>query len=180
MPDQSTALRPAHRQLNRRNWLIAVTAILITMIGIAVVAFATNRGGPSTSLSPSSDSPVAPEVTKTDDEIILAGAQDFIELSREGDVIVACLYVIDNGSFTNACEEHLSKRKDWRAFAGLDPGVTVTGFDRDGDKAMITTKHLSPAPGWDLSIQLVLTDRGEWKVRKLNGLAIDWEGKSTR
>lgn len=168
--------------MTKRFWAGVIAAAVISVLGIAVVAFLLNARVPATSEggAPSTDAGSPPPVgTQSDAEIILGKARDFLSLSAEGEVIPACLMVIDNGGFTNPCVTDLSDRADYKALRRLDPELEVTGFDRRGDVATITGKHIRPAPSVEVSIQMILTERGEWKVRKLNGRPITFEGDFT-
>ncbi len=180
MPDEATKLLPAHRQLSRRlrAWVIGAVAVAVAGAAAFGFVYAARHPGPTATdpgtLSPRSGPPS--EVEETDEEAILAQAQSFLRKSATGNVVEACLPVTDNGGILNPCENDLKKRTDFKTLRRLDPNLEVIGFDRSGDVVTITGKHLQPATTVKFSIQVMHTDRGEWKVRKLNGRPITYEG----
>lgn len=158
--------------------MAVIVAAVVSALGITVVAFVTNAQVPVGSTDRQREEPGPPpvEVTQSDDEVIMGVARDFLRYAAKGKPVEACLMVIDNGGILNPCENDLGSRKDWEVLTKLDPGLTVTGLDRDGDRATIAAKNLNPAPSLQVSIEVVHTRYGSWKVRKLNGRSIEYEG----
>ncbi len=154
-----------------------IGVVAVAAVSVVVVAFVINASVPAAGPPPDRSVGAPPEdVPEPDDVVIMGQARDFLRYSAQGEVITACAIVADNGGFTNPCENDLSKRADYKTLRRLDPELEVTGFDRKGNVATITGKQITPAPAVTFSIQVVLTDRGEWKVRNLNGRPITFEG----
>ncbi len=155
-----------------------IVAALVSVMGISIVAFVTNARMPVGSSDQRGEDagPPPAEVTESDEVVIKGVARDFLRYAATGRPVEACLMVIDNGGILNPCEKDLSGRADYKALRRLDPELEVIGFDRKGDVATITGKQVRPAQAVKLSIEIVHTDRGEWKVRKMNGRPITFEG----
>ncbi|WP_152360807.1 hypothetical protein [Microlunatus speluncae] len=163
--------------MSKRFWVGVVVAAAISVLGVAVVAFVTNAQAPISSPDRHGDEggPPPTETTESDEETIMGVARDFLRYGAKGKPVEACLMVIDNGGILNPCEDDLGPRKDWKALAELDPDLTVTGINRDGNRAVITNEKISPATTLTVSIEIIHTEYGSWKVRKLNGKTIAHE-----